>query len=159
MIIHTMNSILPKANAESFFDFMINPPPEVYKRWLPEEHHEFYVVKRSHETPIGDLIFFDQHIGEKHRLTFYAITRNAVKPKHILFQMRRFGINLPGYLQLDFNDTAEGLALTETIRIGFNRFGSIIDPIIKLFFSKSFFNEMNGHHKREWACLADILCP
>ena len=45
--------------------------------------------------------------------------------------MRKFGINLPGYLELDFLDTADGLVLTETLRIGFNGFGKICDPFIE----------------------------
>lgn len=157
MIVHIMNSILPNAVAAPFFDFMVNPSPEVYKRWLPEEHYKFYIVERSDNSPIGDLIYFDQHIGKKHRQRFYAIVRAADKPEHILFQMRKLGFNIPGYLQLDFCDTSGGLALTETIRIGFNGFGKILDPFIRLVFSKSFFSELNEHHKREWTCLADLL--
>ncbi len=96
MITHIMKSELHNAAAVEFYNFMVDPPQETYVRWLPDEHHEFHVVKRSETTPVGDLIFFDQHIGKKHRLTFYAITRIAEKPNHILFQMRRFGLNLPG---------------------------------------------------------------
>ncbi len=158
MITHVMESKLPDASAAEFFAFMINPPQEIYALWLPEEHHEFHVVRRGKTTPLGDLIFFDQHIGKKHRLTFYAVIRAAKNPAHVLFQMRRFGMNLPGYLDLKFRDTADGLRLTETIRIGFGGFGKIFDPLMmRLFFSKSFFEEMNGHHKREWANLAEIL--
>jgi uncharacterized protein YozE (UPF0346 family) len=154
-----MKSTLQNATAVAFYDFMVNAPQETYANWLPDEHHEFHIVKRGANTPIGDLIFFDQHISPKHRLTFHAITRIAEKPKHILFQMRRFGVNLPGYLELQFDDTAEGLLLTETIRIGFSGFGNILDPAIRLVFNKSFFNFMNGHHEREWANLAEILKP
>ena len=157
MITHAMKSKLPSAAAAQFYDFMVSPPQETYARWLPDEHHKFHVVKRGAKTPIGDLVFFDQHIGKKHRLKFYAKIRTADKPRYILFQMCKFGIDLPGYLELDFFDTADGLILTETIRIGFNDFGKFIDPVIKLFFNKSFFREMNGHHKREWANLAEIL--
>jgi hypothetical protein len=152
-----MKSTLQNAAAAAFYDFMVNAPQETYAHWLPDEHHQFHVVQCGENTPVGDLIFFDQHISPKHRLTFHAITRIAEKPYHILFQMRRFGINLPGYLELQFVDTMEGLILTETIRIGFNGFGKIIDPLIRLLFNKSFFEEMNGHHKREWANLAEIL--
>ena len=152
-----MTSEFSGANAAAFFEFMINPPPETYARWLPGEHHEFHIVKHSKAPPIGDLIFFDQHISKKHRLTFYAVTIIADKTNHVLYQMRKFGINLPGYLDLRFQETTEGLLLTETIRVGFNGIGKIIDPILRLFFNKSFFIAMNGHHKREWENLAEIL--
>lgn len=159
MITHTMKSVLPTAKATAFYDFMINAPQDIYKRWLPKEHHEFHIVKRGINSPIGDLIYSDQHIGNgvTHRLNFHALTRIAEKPNRVLFQMRKFGINLPGYLELMFCDTAEGLHLAETIRIGYKGFGKIFDPGIRLVFNQSFFREMDGHHKREWTNLAEIL--
>ena len=90
MITHIMESKLSGARASEFYNFMVNPPPEVYARWLPDEHHEFHVVKHSKMTPVGDIIYFDQHIGRKHRLRFHAITRVADKPKHILWFNRQY---------------------------------------------------------------------
>jgi hypothetical protein len=152
-----MKSTLQNATAAAFYDFMVNAPQDTYAHWLPGEHHEFHIFKRGKNTPVDDLIFFDQHISPNHRLTFYAITSVAEKSNRILFQMRKFGINLPGYLELQFDDTSEGLLLTETIRIGFGGYGKIFDPAIRLVFNKSFFTAMNSHHKREWECLGDIL--
>jgi len=152
-----MKSNLSGVNAEQLYGFMINPPPEVYAHWLPDEHHEFHVVKHSKTTPVGDLIYFDQHISPKHRLKFYAVTKIANKPNRVVFQMRKLGLNIPGYLELDFNDTSDGLLLTETLRIGFNGFGKILDPFIKIVYNKSFFEALNAHHKREWANLAEVL--
>ena len=157
MIRHVMHSKLPNAKAIEFFNFMINPPAEVYKNWLPDEHFEFHIVKHSNESPINDLVYYDQSIGNKYRLRFYALIRVANEPSRIVFQMRKFGINLPGFLELDFIDTSEGLILTETLRIGFKGIGKICDPFIKIYFNKGFFREMNEHHKREWQNLADII--
>jgi hypothetical protein len=152
-----MKSNLSGANAEQFYTFMINPPPEVYAHWLPDEHHEFHIVRHSKTTPVGDLIFFDQHISPKHRLKFYAITKTANKPNRVVFHMRKFGINIPGYLELEFCDISDGLLLVETIRIGFGGIGKVFDPFIRMVFNKSFFEALDGHHKREWTNLADIL--
>ena len=157
MIRHVMKSKLSNAKAIDFFDFMVNPPPEIYRYWLPKEHHEFHVVKRSKNSPVSDLIYFDQHISPKHRLNFYAVIRLAKKPNRIIYQMQKFGINIPGYLDLKFTDTADGLMLTETIRIGFGGIGKALDPFIRIVFNKAFFEAMNGHHKREWTNLANIL--
>ncbi len=124
MIMHIMKSDLHNAAAAEFYGFMVDPPQETYARWLPDEHHEFHVVRRSRTSPM--LLMTELHFMTIH-LTFYAITRIADKPNHILFQMRRFGMNLPGYLDLQFHDTPDGLCLTETIRIGFNGPGKIFD--------------------------------
>ena len=157
MIIYAFHSKLPNAKADEFYNFIINAPAEVYANWLPEEHYEFRVVKRSNKSPIGDLFYFDQNIGHKYRMKFYAIIRIASKSDRVVFQMRKYGINLPGYLALDFSDTAEGLLLTETLRIGLSGLGKICDPFIKIVYGKRFYLEFKEHHKREWQCLADIL--
>ena len=81
----------------------------------------------------------------------------ANKPNRVVFQMRKYGINLPGYLELDFSDTSEGLLLTETLRIGLNGIGKICDLFIKIRFGKYFYNEFREHHKREWENLSYIL--
>jgi len=157
MITYTLNSKLTNAKAVDFYNFMITAPAEIYVNWLPEEHYEFYVVKRSNKSPVGDLVYFDQNIGNKYRLKFHAIIKFANKPNRIVFQMRKYGINLPGYLELDFSDTPEGLLLTETLSMGLNGIGKIIDPFIKISFGKNFYNEFKEHHKREWQNLSEIL--
>ena len=157
MITHIMKSILPGASAEQFFEFMVDPPPEVYANWLPDEHHKFHVVKHSETTPVGDLIYFDQHISPRHRLRFHAIIRVADKPNKLVFQMRKLGVSLPGYLELEFRDTLEGLLLIETVRVGFGGIGKALDPVIGIVFNKRFFEALDGHHKREWDDLAKIL--
>jgi len=152
-----MQSRLPNAKAIDFFKFMINPPAEVYKNWLPKEHFKFHIVKHSNESPINDIVYYDQSISNIYRLKFHALIRVANEPSRIVFQMCKFGIHLPGYLELDFIDTSEGLMLTETLRIGFNGIGKVCDLFIKIYFNKGFFREMNEHHKREWQNLAEIL--
>ena len=156
LVTYIMQSKLSNSRAAEFYDFMIDPPPEVYKNWLPEEHFKFHLINRSDNSPVDDLLYFDQNIGHKYRLKFYGIIKKTIKPDHIAFQLRKFGMNLPGYLELDFLDTDEGLVLTETLRIGLNGPGKILDPIIKMI-AKGFIKELTEHHKREWQNLSDIL--
>ena len=157
MVTYTLHSKLPNAKAEEFYNFMINAPAEVYANWLPEEHYEFRVVKRSNESPVGDLFYFDQNIGHKYRMKFYATIKIANKPNRLVFQMRKYGINLPGHLELNLSDADEGLLLTETLRIGLNGLGKICDPFIKMIYGKRFYLTFKEHHKREWQNLSDIL--
>jgi len=156
MLTHIMQSKLPDSTATDFYNFMINPPAEVYAKWLPEEHYEFHIVKHSNNSPVDDLIYFDQNIGNKYRLKLYGIIREAHNPNRIVFQMRKFRLNLPGYLELEFLDSPEGLLLTETLRIGFRGIGKVLDPFIRLV-AKGFIKELNEHHKREWLNLSEIL--
>ncbi len=158
MIRHIVNLVIPNAAAYSFYDFMTNPADEVYRKWLPGEHWEFHIVKKGDRTPLGDLVFYDEILGtRKHRLTFNAIITVADKPNRIVYQMRKFGLNLPGYLDISFTDTENGLALNHEVRIGWRGLGILIDPVIRIFFNRKFFTALEGHCEREWVCLADIL--
>jgi len=152
-----MQSKLPGAGAEDFFGFMTNPPPDIYAEWLPDEHYKFHLIKKGKNEPAGNFFYFDQNIGKKHRMKFYATLVVVERPIRLVFQMRKFGINLPGFLELNFEDTSDGLVLTEQIRIGFKGIGRVFDPFIKIVYSKRFFVEMDAHHKREWLSLANCL--
>ncbi|HBU13120.1 MAG TPA: hypothetical protein DEB31_10515 [Clostridiales bacterium] len=149
---------IPNANAEGFYSFMVNPADDVYQKWLPGEHYKFHIIKKSDETPLGDLIYYDEILGTaKHRLAFFAKVTVADHPNRIVYQMRKFGLNLPGYLDITFSGTAGGLALRHEVRIGWRGIGAMIDPFLKLFFNRSFFAALEGHCSREWACLAELL--
>jgi hypothetical protein len=152
-----MKSILPGARAEKFFDFMVNAPQDIYANWLPEEHYEFYLVKRGKKAPEGNFFYFDQNIGKKYRMKFYATTVVAKQPTKVVYQMQKFGITLPGFLELTFEDTTEGLILVEQIRIGFGSLGKVLDIFIRIVYSKRFFMEMDAHHIREWQSLSECL--
>jgi len=152
-----MKSKLPNAKAGDFFNFMINPPPDVYADWLPDEHYEFHLIKKGKNEPVGNFFYFDQNIGKKYRMKFHATMITAERPNKVVFKMQKFGVSLPGFLELEFDDMTDGLELTERIRIGFNGIGRVLDPFIRIVYNKRFFEEMDDHHKREWQSLSDIL--
>jgi len=149
--------MLPGAKAKDFFDFMAYAPQDVYDKWLPEEHYEFHLIEKGKDEPVGNFYYFDQNIGKKFRMRFYAILIAAERPTRVVFRMRKFGITLPGFLELNFEDTSDGLVLTEQIRIGFNGIGAVLDPFIRIVYSKRFFKEMDSHHIREWIRLSECL--
>ncbi len=158
MLKHVVEMQLPGARADGFFSFMANPADEVYRDWLPEEHFAFHIEKKGRDTPLGDLIYYDEHLGtQKHRLVFYARVTVAERPGRIVYRMRRFGLPLPGYLDICFRDTPDGLALRHEVRIGWRGIGSLIDPILKRFFDDAFFEALEGHCHREWTRLAELL--
>jgi len=152
-----MKSILPGAKAERFFDFMVNAQQDIYANWLPDEHYEFHLINEGKNAPVGNFFYFDQSIGKKYRMKFHATIVIAEHPKKVVYQMRKFGITLPGFLELNFEETADGIVLTEQIRIGFGGIGRVFDPFIQIVYSKRFFVEMDSHHTREWQSLARCL--
>lgn len=155
-IIHSMKSELPNGKAKQFFDFMAYPDDEAYSNWLPE-HHQYHVVKKSKDSPVGDLIFFDQHISPKFRLKSYAIVRVADKPRELTVQVRKFGIRVPVFVSLYFEDTENGLVLVEELRAGYRGPGAILNPFFRLVLTKRKLNDLTNHHNKEWKELENIL--
>jgi hypothetical protein len=158
MIKHVINLKVPDAKAEEFFDFMVNPDPELFMQWLPEEHHAFHVVKRSPTSPLGDLIYYDEFLGSgKYRLAFHATVSEAVPPGKIVFRMRKFGIDLPAYLDLEFEQDGEALMVRHEVRIENDGLWRIATPIAKRICNEGFWEALQGHCDREWIALRDVL--
>ena len=157
MIIHTVDLFVPNVRAEQFYDFMINPSDDRYSEWWPGEHLQFHIVKNGDENHLGDILYMDEYLGENHRLTFHAVAITTNRPNKIEWQMIKFGFKLPAIVKLEFTNTNDGINLKHELRIGYTGFLQIIDPIIKLYFNKSFQNALEEHCKIEWFKLADYL--
>jgi len=158
MIRHIVELTLQNANSSAFYDFMVNPRRELLRQWLPEEHREFRVVKRSKSSPVGDLVYYDEILGsKKFRLVFYALIIDAVKPHRIVFQMRKFGLNLPAFLDLEFEQDGDSLKLKHEVRIGGGGFWRLANPLIKHICKEDFFAALKGHCDREWVALQMLL--
>ena len=155
-IIHTMKSELPNGKAEQFYNFMIEPTDESYSNWLPE-HHQFHIVKRCKNSPVGDLIFFDQHISPKFRLKSYAVVRVADRPREITVQVRKFGVCVPVFVSLYFEDTPNGLVLVEELRAGYSGIGMIFNPFFRFILTKRKLSDLTKHHNKEWKEFEKIL--
>ncbi|MCL2416587.1 MAG: hypothetical protein FWD02_01460 [Bacteroidales bacterium] len=155
-IIYTMKSHLPDGKAEQFYDFMIEPTDEAYSNWLPE-HHQYHIVKRGKNSPVGDLVFFDQHISPNFRLKSYAIVRVAGRPCEITVQVLKFGMRVPVFVSLYFEDTLNGLVLTEEVRAGYRGVGAIFNPFFRLVLTKRKLSALTKHHNKEWKELERIL--
>jgi len=156
MIIHKMKSELPNGKAEQFYDFMIEPNDEAYSGWLPE-HHQYHIVKRGKNSPVGDVVFFDQHISPKHRLKSYAKVVVANRPNEIVVQCKKMKLNVPVYVRLKFTDTENGLLLEEELRAGYKGIGKIFDPLFAIFIGRKFREALTLHHEKEWKELEKIL--
>ena len=157
MIVHTVSLTVPNATAEQFYNFMINPCDQQYSEWWPGEHLQFHIVKQGKENHLGDLVFMDEHLGKDRRLTFHALVVSAIPSHKIEWQMKKAGLKLPAIVEFELNDTNEGLALKHELRIGFSGIGRLFDPLIKLYFNKSFQHALEEHCNIEWFKLADYL--
>ncbi|MCL1846078.1 MAG: hypothetical protein FWF77_09255 [Defluviitaleaceae bacterium] len=157
MITHIVELTVPNADARSFYDFMINPTDERYSQWWPGEHLQFHIVRRGDENHLGDTVFMDEFIGPERRLTFHAVVAEASRPNKITWRMKKAGVLLPATVDLVLNDCEGGVHVRHELRIGFGGIGKILDPFIRLYFTKSFRDALEEHCKIEWPKLANTL--
>ena len=157
MINHTVELAVQKATAEQIYDFMIAPCDRRYSEWWQGEHLQFHIIKPGNDNHLGDLVFMDEHIGKNHRLVFNALVVAADRPNKITWQMKKAGIRLPAFVTLELHDSPEGIRLKHELKIGFSGFGRIIDPLIRLYFTKSFQDALDEHCNIEWDKLAEYL--
>jgi len=157
MIRHVVNLTVPGATAKQFYEFETNPNDEQYQAWWPGEHLQFHITKRGDKKHIGDEVFFDEYLGKGRRLKFRAIVVVAEYPNKIVWQMKAAGLRLPAFLELSFQDSPDGLLLCHELRIGFDGIGKIIDPFIRVYFTKSFQTALEEHCHVEWPMLAEYL--
>ena len=157
MIRHTVELTVPNATAKQFYDFMINPCDRRYREWWRGEHLQFHIVKPGKHDHLGDVVFMDEYLGKARRLTFFAVVITANRPNKIEWQMKKAGFRLPAIVELELNDTDEGVRLKHEVRIGYEGLGKLLDPFIKLYFNQSFRNALEEHCKVEWLKLAEYL--
>jgi len=157
MINHTVELIVQNGRAEQFYDFMINPTNERYRAWWQGEHLQFHIVKRGYDNHLGDVVFMDEYIGKNHRLVFHAIVITAARPNKITWQMMKAGLRLPAKVTLELKDSLEGIKLKHELCIGFSGMCRVLDPLIKLYFNKSFQTALDEHCNTEWDKLADLF--
>jgi hypothetical protein len=138
----------------SVFDFLINPNDSAYQRWWPGTHLKFHTVRKC-AGHVGDVIYMDEYVG-KRRVQMTGVVTEAEPGRKITWQMTT-GIRLPVWLRLKLQDDTDGVMITHTITAGFEGIGSILDVILRLYFSASFAMAMDEHAKIEFPRLGALL--
>lgn len=157
MIYHATQLVVLNAKSEQFYDFMINPDNDRYRAWFPNEHLAFYITKPGAASHLGDEVFYDEYLDSKRRLKFFADVVTANRPISAAWQMKLMGLRLPAVLSLKLSDTPNGLQIIHELRIGFGGIGIVFDPLIKLYFTKSFSDALLKHCLEEWPRLSKYL--
>ena len=136
------------------FEFLANPDDEAYQAWWPGTHLAMHVRKRG-RAHIGDAVYMDEYIG-KRRLRMTWIVTEAVPGKRIAWQAAK-GVKLASHLYIDFEDHDGGVRITHTTTAGFRGIGRVLDPVIRLYWSKRFAEDLDDHARTEFPRLRDLL--
>jgi hypothetical protein len=141
-------------SASEIFDVLANPTDEAYQRWWPGTHLQFHPRER-HADHVGDVIYMDEYVGTR-RLRMRGIVVEALPRKRLVWQLVK-ATRLPAWLELELTDYEGGVAITHTTSAGFRGAGRILDPLVRLYFSKQFARELDEHVKTEFPLLRDRL--
>ena len=67
------------------------------------------------------------------------------------------GFRLPAWLTLTVEDIEDSVRITHTIAAGFNGIGKALDPLFRLYLSRSFEIAMDEHARIEFPKLKEVL--
>lgn len=138
-------------------DFLLNCDDETYQAWWPGTHLELHVVKPgSDDDHVGDVVLMDEYIGSR-RVRMVGEVIEAVAGQRIVWQFRQGGVRLPVRLTLELGPHERGVRLRHTITAGWSGRGRVLDPLWRLYFSKSFAGAMDRHVHTEFPLMRDLL--
>ena len=135
-------------------DFLLHCTDEAYQHWWPGTHLSFHTI---HRVPgdVGNLVYMDEFIG-KRRVTAQGIVTEVEPGRRLVWQFRKL-VRWPVRLSLELNEQDCALRLTHTVEAGFKGFGRILDPLLRLYFSRRFAGALDLHVRTEFPKLRDIL--
>jgi hypothetical protein len=141
-------------SAEALSDFMLNCTDADYQRWWPGTHLAFHTLKRIPGN-IGNLVYFDEYVG-KRRLKFQGVVSVYEPGRRIVWQMKWL-VRLPAWLILEFESRPGGVRLVHALRAGYAGPGRIFDPLLRLYLSHEFGQELDRHAHVEFPKLGELL--
>jgi hypothetical protein len=138
------------------FDFLANPSDRAYQAWWPGIHLEFHTISRA-DGHVGDVVLMNEYVGAR-RVRLAGIVVEAVEGKRLVWQLRA-GVRLPAWVSLDLDDATGGVVVTHRTRVGWSGLGRRLDPLLRLYFSRSFAAALDAHVRTEFRLLRDRLHP
>ncbi|MFG1930684.1 hypothetical protein ACGFK1_08490 [Mycobacterium sp. NPDC048908] len=138
-------------------DFLLNCDDETYHTWWPGTHLELHVIKPGPaEDHVGDVVLMDEYIGSR-RVRLVGEVIEAVPGEKVVWHFRLGGLRIPVLLTLALRARENGVRLRHTITAGWPGRARVLDPLWRLYFSKSFAGAMDRHVHTEFPLMRDLL--
>lgn len=135
-------------------DFFLDCDDIAYQKWWRGTHFRYHFIKRSPRV-VGSIIFIDEMVG-KYRLKKEAIIIKFVPAKEFVCQFKWF-IRLPAKFLIRLEDNKDGLRIMHQVTVGLNGLGRILDPFLRIVYSKPFEDALDEHVRIEFQKLRDFL--
>ena len=141
-------------SAEVVTDFLMSCTDADYQQWWSGVHLQFHTVS-SVPGGVGSVVYMDEHIGTR-RVRMHAVMEQYVPGRILAWQLKKV-IRLPVRVLLQFTDNEDGVHISHTISAGLRGVGSILNPLLRAFFSQSFAAAMDEHVETEFHLLRDVV--
>ena len=148
---------VPGLTGRQVTDFLLAPEDDRYRAWWPGTHHELHLLRRG---PVGghlhDVVLMDEHIGHRHvRLAAEVI--ESIPGQRIVWRLRLGSLSLPCRVTLTLCTHGQEVDVRHTIDAGWSGPGRLVDPLWRLYLSRSFARDMDDHVRTEFPLLRDLL--
>ena len=138
-------------------DFLLDCRDDRYQAWWPCTHLEFHVLKPgSGGDHVGDVVLMDEYVGSR-RVRMAGKVLEAVPGERIVWQLRLGRLPLPVRLTLALSTSDQAVRLRHTITAGWPGRGRWLDPLWRLYFSRSFAGAMDRHVRTEFPLMRNLL--
>ena len=138
-------------------DFLLDCGDDRYQAWWPGTHLELHVREQGPgDDHVGDVVLMDEYVGSR-RVRMVGEVIEAVAGKRIVWRFRPAGLRLPVRLTLALRDEGRGVRLRHTITAGWPGWGRVLDPLWRLYFTRSFAGAMDRHVHTEFPLMRDML--
>jgi hypothetical protein len=138
-------------------DFLLDCGDDSYQAWWPGTHLELHLLEHGpRDDHVGDVVLMDEYIGSR-RVRMAGEVIEAAPAKKIVWQLRQGGLRLPVRLTLALSDDKHGVHLRHTITAGWSGHGRVLDPLWRLYFSRSFAGAMDRHVHTEFPLMRNLL--
>jgi len=138
-------------------DFLLDCDDQTYQAWWPGTHLELHVLEYgSGDDHVGDVVLMDEYIGSR-RVRMVGNVIEAVPGERVVWQFRPGGLRLPVWLTLEVGDHESGVRLRHVITAGWSGRGRVLDPLWRLYFSRSFAGAMDRHVHTEFPLMRNLL--
>jgi hypothetical protein len=136
------------------YDFLAEPDDGGYRRWWPGTHLRFHRLE-SNPDHVGDVVYVDEYVGRR-RLRGRGIVTEAVPGKRLAWRIRRL-VALPARLLIELSGEEGGVTITHTVEAGYGGVGRILDPLLRLYLTRTFAEALDDHVRTEFPLFRDRL--
>ena len=157
MLVLETQMVVEGLTGRQITDFLLTGGDDRYQAWWPGTHVQFHVLEHGTRADhVGDVVLMDELIGTR-RVRMAAEVIEVVPGEKVEWQLQIRRHRVPARLTLQLRTLDHGVELRHTITAGWSGLGRILDPLWRLYFTRSFARALDRHVHVEFPLLRELL--